>query len=660
MTIKRKSDTVSVNPEEPMIHGFTDSPATEDSLNAGTFCEGIARFIETCDTPMTIAIQGDWGSGKSTALQLIQNELKKYNQDASNRNRKIAISQLNTWQYSTLEEESYLSIYLLLSMYNSILECTGQKDSKQMMKHLKMTKDERHGIAKSVAVGSASLVGNGLLNIIVPGAPAIARGLFSAFADFLSSFDTPENGANEKTQSEASIENNEEIRLPAEVVREKIQKLIDNAISPENKKVQTVDRVVLFVDDLDRLKPETALELLEAMKNFFDCKHCVFVLAVDRDVVYQGIKSKYGDSISKQKKQQFFDKIIQLPFNLPVKQYSTSKYFETLLNQRGGKAEASDYSEQYSRIFDSILGTNNPRSIKRILNLWELYQLIYPSYINDADSRMILFGALVLKFREEKNMNALETAVGSDEPGKDDETLLKPYTALTKSASEGTDVLRKFVLRQTLEERTNRNTPIYTFFNELGLCGIENAPSYSNEEGSDADEETDQSEAKLETLQNVLSGISAIFATDSKETSGHEESDNETLAMIRSYYLSKQYVEDHTIARDRYDYWQDEAQVNKTLPLFTLVDKGNNTVNVIFKFEGDRARLIDRKKFAEAVDGKFPNRLMMTKKPRPNGHRHATLYGITGDAYAKAAEKLIDRCLRGDFDSAADDSASDM
>ena len=91
-------------------HGFTDQATDNDSLNASSFCSGIATFIETCDTPMTIAIQGGWGSGKSTALQLIQNELRNYN--ISNPDNQIAYSTFNTWQYSTLKADDSLPVYL--------------------------------------------------------------------------------------------------------------------------------------------------------------------------------------------------------------------------------------------------------------------------------------------------------------------------------------------------------------------------------------------------------------------------------------------------------------------------------------------------------------------------------------------------------------------
>ena len=152
--------------------------------------------------------------------------------------------------------------------------------------------------------------------------------------------------------------------LPAETLKNNISELIDDCANPTDKKGKPnkrhISRVILFIDDLDRLRPETAFELLKAMKNFLDCKHCVFVLAVDRDVVYQGIESKYGNSITPFKKRQFFDKIIQLPFNLPTEQYNVPHYVETLLSQKLPKSESDRYSERYANLFATILGFQQP------------------------------------------------------------------------------------------------------------------------------------------------------------------------------------------------------------------------------------------------------------------------------------------------------------
>jgi hypothetical protein len=63
--------------------GFTDAPTTDfeqDRLRFGPLAKGISRFLRNVATepPLTLAISGDWGSGKSSLMALICANLKRY------------------------------------------------------------------------------------------------------------------------------------------------------------------------------------------------------------------------------------------------------------------------------------------------------------------------------------------------------------------------------------------------------------------------------------------------------------------------------------------------------------------------------------------------------------------------------------------------------
>lgn len=65
--------------------GYSDEPAKIDTLGIDSYYDGFKKFIENCSTPLTMAIQGDWGSGKTTALKLIEKKIdpKKDNTETS-------------------------------------------------------------------------------------------------------------------------------------------------------------------------------------------------------------------------------------------------------------------------------------------------------------------------------------------------------------------------------------------------------------------------------------------------------------------------------------------------------------------------------------------------------------------------------------------------
>ena len=111
-------------------------------------------------------------------------------------------------------------------------------------------------------------------------------------------------------------------------LKENLQNIINEAIE-----VNDYDRIVIFIDDLDRLVPEKAIELLEVLKLFLDCEHCVFVLAIDYNVVVRGAKSKYGKDLDDEKGKAFFEKIIQVPFTVPVANYDLQNFIESSLNK---------------------------------------------------------------------------------------------------------------------------------------------------------------------------------------------------------------------------------------------------------------------------------------------------------------------------------------
>ncbi len=57
------------------MFGNTDKPiekTVNDTFGIRSYVDGLCRFILNCDTPMTISIQGDWGSGKTSMMNMIE------------------------------------------------------------------------------------------------------------------------------------------------------------------------------------------------------------------------------------------------------------------------------------------------------------------------------------------------------------------------------------------------------------------------------------------------------------------------------------------------------------------------------------------------------------------------------------------------------------
>lgn len=75
------------------MFGNTDRPVeniANDTFGIGKYINGLCTFILHCDTPMTISIQGDWGSGKTSMMNMVRSKI------ANN----VHTLWFNTWQFS--------------------------------------------------------------------------------------------------------------------------------------------------------------------------------------------------------------------------------------------------------------------------------------------------------------------------------------------------------------------------------------------------------------------------------------------------------------------------------------------------------------------------------------------------------------------------------
>ncbi|MBF0547522.1 MAG: hypothetical protein HQM08_23985 [Candidatus Riflebacteria bacterium] len=301
--------------------GLTDRPIdkkTDEVLGISEYVDALAKFVSECQTPITISIQGDWGTGKTSMMNLIKENLEK-------EHKNVLSIWFNTWQFSQFNMQSHLSLSLL-SYFIEALDTQNTSVAKTLGK-----------------------LGKGFLRV--------ATTLIA------------EKTLGEVNASALSGQENA-IDIAREIVnlKKELESLVHSKLSKDGK-----ERLVVFVDDLDRLQPEKAIELLEVMKLFLDVNKCIFLLAVDYNVVVQGIKKKY-EGMDDAKGKSFFDKIIQLPFNLPVSQYRTDKYFSEMLKS-GGIIYSENDLALYVRVASLSVGFN-PRSMKRLFNSYQLLKMV--------------------------------------------------------------------------------------------------------------------------------------------------------------------------------------------------------------------------------------------------------------------------------------------
>lgn len=96
--------------------GLRDLPietAADETLGLGDYALSLSEFILRCETPLTIALQGDWGSGKTSLMNLIRVELDKAHP-------KPQTFWFNTWQYSQFGMADELSLSLIAAFLEKL------------------------------------------------------------------------------------------------------------------------------------------------------------------------------------------------------------------------------------------------------------------------------------------------------------------------------------------------------------------------------------------------------------------------------------------------------------------------------------------------------------------------------------------------------------
>lgn len=310
---------------------LSDIPFKENVNDFGTerYVNGLIKFIEHSSAPITIALQGEWGSGKTSMMTRLERAL------CTGEKAPFIGVNINTWEYSMMSSPE-ITVYKILAKL--VRELTGGDN------------DSKKKVSK------------------------ILRGLYRGGREALKmipGINVAVEMANVPTELPS-----EENDISLSELREELQTAVQMRIAEKGQR-----GVIVFVDDLDRLNPPVAVEILELLKNVFTLENCIFVLAIDYDVVVKGLEPKFGKLTDKNEREfrSFFDKIIQVPFSLPVSSYRPMDF---VLNALVGIGYLKDIDTsdpnvrtRFSSVVESSVG-KNPRSIKRLINTLSLLDCI--------------------------------------------------------------------------------------------------------------------------------------------------------------------------------------------------------------------------------------------------------------------------------------------
>ncbi len=354
----------------------SDMPAIVDKLGTEEQQKGLVEFMRHCSTPMTIAVQGDWGTGKTSMMRLLEKKLNDENGSTL---------WFPTWQFAVLGEQDRLLMDLLILLCCKLEEkCTQMKEEDKKLFHKVFRFIKR--------VGRASAIG-GLYF-------AAETGKMVTGIDYTKVVDEAKGQLEKLDEEENKSDDINETNITYESYVMQVSKLHDDLteLIKAYLKLNQTERLYIFIDDLDRLEPVRAVELLEGIKNFLDIPRCVFMLAIDTKVVMEGLKAKYGENMDEDKLVHFFDKIIQIPYKLPVHNYKLKAFMEDVL-----KGYDEKNVDKYIKFLESA-DIRNPRTIKRCVSFCLLHKYMDGENVSnqkDDNVNLHLFAVKMLELEHE-------------------------------------------------------------------------------------------------------------------------------------------------------------------------------------------------------------------------------------------------------------------
>jgi predicted KAP-like P-loop ATPase len=234
------------------------SSATEDTLGRRNFAEKLGATIRDWDRTesIVIALYGPWGSGKTSVLNMAVSYIEDTTKDPSKGTQPIIV-RFNPWNFSGQEQ-------LLRAFFREVLAAIRKvmpSKAEDLQKLLNGFARILGALEKVPVAGDIASTGGRVIGVL------------------------------------ASDE------MPLEDLRKKISGLFESLDR----------RIVIVLDDIDRLTQEEIRQIFKLIKINADFPNTIYLVAFDRGVVEKALTSEQGVF-----GREYLEKIVQVGFNIPA------------------------------------------------------------------------------------------------------------------------------------------------------------------------------------------------------------------------------------------------------------------------------------------------------------------------------------------------------
>lgn len=257
---------------------------TDDLFNRKVIAENLTKIIEAQNKPMVISLDSDWGTGKTTFVTMWKDLLD----NDSNYSSKFNTLYFNAWEHDYIKDP-------LLAIFSEI-ESQIKEDDPKLKQNFDKVKSKIKPYVKLAATTGAKMLTAGALNL-----------------------DKIKLGDDNETELIALAEKFGDLAIQeisaSKTVRSELKKEMSEYQESCGKKI------IFFIDELDRCRPNFAIELLEVIKHLFDIDNFIFIISIDKEQLSHSVSTIYGhdmDTVGYLRR--FFDLDYKLP-KVDLKKY---------------------------------------------------------------------------------------------------------------------------------------------------------------------------------------------------------------------------------------------------------------------------------------------------------------------------------------------------
>ena len=298
----------------------------QDLLGRTTFSKQLGEAIYKYDGKdgLVLGVFGKWGTGKTSILNMVVNEINLLSENEDNR---PIIVNFSPWNYTDKDN--------LISLFFRVLK-----------NRLDMDKDEekRKKIGKALADYSDALDALSLVPMVGSGVAAILKTIAKA------------QGA----------------ELSKDVDIDTTKESLELVLSDTNQKI------IVIIDDIDRLTNTQIRDIFQLVKQVGNFPNIIYVLSMDRDVVCRALESVHNIDGA-----EYLEKIVQIPFEIPallkpkLKEIFLEKLDDTV-NDISDNVKIDKYywSEVFINCIEPYIKTL--RDVNRVINTFQFrYKILY-------------------------------------------------------------------------------------------------------------------------------------------------------------------------------------------------------------------------------------------------------------------------------------------